>query len=224
MSILVLVNPVTIVQNGSAAPLRPGDIVQNAAAQAAVQAAGGVLVDSTLPSIAAVLPIVRRLNAKGGSELAVAMLMLTAYTTSVQAAEIAADITYVDGAPAFGSTNVQGALDAAKAALATNTTNIGTNTTNIGTLTGEMAALLPVQVGGSALTLGVSPNIAATIGAGSRVVVTRSLANASAALGELTAVKSAGSPGYFVVSALTPGTPAAVLTTDVSSFDWAVIG
>lgn len=90
---------------------------------------------------------------------------------------------------------------------------------------GSGGTVVAVTGGTSTLVAGVSPAIAAPITASSRILVTRQALNASPALGFLSAEpgdRVVGSPGSFKVRSLSA--VAAAVTTDVSSFDWLVIG
>jgi hypothetical protein len=82
---------------------------------------------------------------------------------------------------------------------------------------------LAQQRGTGTLSSGVSANISATLAATSHVSVTRTAINGSTALGELTVVQTAGTPGHFVVTALNPASPGSALTTDHSNFAWTVV-
>jgi hypothetical protein len=90
--------------------------------------------------------------------------------------------------------------------------------------TPQTTAALGLQSGTGVLTAGVSANISATIASTTRIVVSRTLVNASTTLGEFTVAKTNGSPGHFVVTSEEPGTPGTTQTGDLSSFDWFAIG
>jgi hypothetical protein len=103
--------------------------------------------------------------------------------------------------------------------------------TDVGAGNGRFVNLLDAettggfQSGSSTLVAGVSPAIPANITAQTKIVVSRTAANASTALGELAVTtKTPGAPGSFVVKADTQGTPGTPLAADVSSFDWIALG
>jgi hypothetical protein len=81
-----------------------------------------------------------------------------------------------------------------------------------------------LQSGTGTLVNGVSAVIAATITAGSRIVVTRNGFAASTALGELMAgTRVVGAPGSFRVTS-EKDDMSGVQTGDQSTFDWIVLG
>lgn len=77
-----LVNGVTIVENGQAAPIRAGELISDSTTQALVQSAGGVLVLATDLNAAAAATLVQKLRARGGNEIDCNFLMLSAYAYS----------------------------------------------------------------------------------------------------------------------------------------------
>jgi hypothetical protein len=226
MSALILINTTTVMVSGASSKRFPGETVTDPALQSTIAASGGQLVAPSA-GLTAAAALATKLRTQGADETQLLSVMLAAYTAYVAtlaAAETAAAVAYVDGAPAFGSTNVQGALDAVKADLTAIDSSVTTIEGDITAIDANIAALPTFQSGGGTLTSGASGNIAATITASSRIVVTRTAVNASTALGELAVTnKSVGAPGHFVVDALTPATPGTPLASDVSSFDWVVM-
>ncbi len=228
MSAMILINTTTVVVAGASSKRFPGETVTDTALQTSIAQAGGQLVTPSA-GITAAAAIATKLRSQGADESQLVSVMLAAYTAYVAtltAAETAAAISYSDGvSPAFGSTNVQGALDVVKADLSTIDSTLTTLEGDITTLNSEVAAVLPVQTGGGTLTNGASGNIPATITASSRITITRTVVNTSSALGELAVTnKTTGTPGHFVVDALTVTSPGTPLATDQSSFDWVVTG
>jgi hypothetical protein len=78
--------------------------------------------------------------------------------------------------------------------------------------------------GTGTLVAGVASAIAAPgMTATSRIMVTRSGAGSSTAVGELTVTaRTTGGTSTFTVTSLQPATPASTQTADVSTFDWLV--
>jgi hypothetical protein len=117
---------------------------------------------------------------------------------------------------------------AAAGATVIKPTDVGSGTgrfTEVATSPATLAGLA-IQTGSGTCTAGVSNTIAATITAGSKIVVTRKDLALSSAIGVLsaeTADRVVGAPGSFIVRSLRPATMAAE-TGDASTFDWYVIG
>lgn len=126
---------------------------------------------------------------------------------------------------ATGNTNVTGSLTASTGLVATT----GGVTATAGDITINGAgAKLRVQggavtdfIGSSVLVLGTVTIANTNIAAGDRIFLSRTAANASTALGELTYTISAGAS--FTVTSLNIATPASTQTGDLSSFVYVII-
>lgn len=90
---------------------------------------------------------------------------------------------------------------------------------------GTMIAVgIGVAVGSDTIASAGAKTVAnAAVTATSKILVQRTAANASTAVGELTVTAQTAGVG-FVVTSLTPGTPGTPLAADVSTFSYVIVG